>query len=80
MLIKKINLLVHFVVKTHKKENFAPKTVQRYISYFFESAYKFNLDDPIVLVFDMSDTGYANLVFKKNNYDLLFLDSIFFLI
>jgi hypothetical protein len=57
--------LVHFVVKTHKKDQYPQMQVFKFIAYFFERAYKFNMDDPIVLVFDMSDAGYANLVTKQ---------------
>jgi len=53
--------MLHFVVKTHKKDNFPQQQVFKFISYFLEKNYKFNLDDPIVLVFDMSDAGYSNL-------------------
>ena len=52
---------MHFVVKTHKKNTFHYDQVCKFIAYFFERAYKFNCEDPIVLLFDMSDTGYANL-------------------
>lgn len=52
---------VHFVIKYHRKDAFSQAEIFRFISYFFERAYKFNAEDPIVLVFDMSDSGYANL-------------------
>jgi len=53
---------VHFVIKNHRKDACSQAELFRFISYFFESNYKFNADDPIVLVLDMSDSGYANLV------------------
>ena len=53
---------VHFIVKTHKKDQYPQMHVFKFIAYFFERAYKFNVDDPIVLLFDMTDAGYANLV------------------
>lgn len=53
--------MLHFAVKTHKKDNFPQAQVFRFISYFFELKYKFNLDDPIIIVFDMTDAGYSNL-------------------
>lgn len=53
---------MHFVVKNHRKDACSQAELFRFISYFFEKAYKFNAEDPIVLVFDMSDAGYANLV------------------
>lgn len=53
--------MLHFVVKTHKKDNYPQLQVFKFISYFFEKNYRFNLDDPIVLIFDMSDAGYSNL-------------------
>ncbi len=58
---KKFNS-VHFVIKNHRKEHVSQIELFKFISYFFEKAYKFNTEDPIVLVFDMSDAGYANLV------------------
>ncbi len=51
----------HFVVKTHKKDQFPHAQVCRHISFYFERVYKFNVDDPIVLLFDMADAGYSNL-------------------
>lgn len=53
--------MMHFVVKNHRKDACSQAELFRFISYFFEKAYKFNAEDPIVLVFDMSDAGYANL-------------------
>lgn len=53
--------MLHFIVKTHKKDQYPQMHVFKFIAYFFERAYKFNVDDPIVLLFDMTDAGYANL-------------------
>lgn len=53
--------MLHFVVKLHKKDQFPHNQICKFIAYFFEKAYKFNVDDPIVLMFDMSDAGYSNL-------------------
>lgn len=53
--------MMHFIIKNHKKDACTQAELFRFISYFFESNYKFNADDPIVLVLDMSDSGYANL-------------------
>jgi len=53
--------MMHFIIKNHKKEHVSQSELFRFISYFFEKAYKFNCEDPIVLVFDMSDSGYSNL-------------------
>lgn len=52
---------MHFVVKTHKKDQYPHNQLCKFIAYFFESRYKFNCDDPIVLLFDMNDAGYSNL-------------------
>jgi hypothetical protein len=53
--------MCHFVVKTHKKDQFPHAEICRQITFFFERVYKFNVDDPIVLLFDMADAGYSNL-------------------
>lgn len=53
--------MMHFTIKNHKKDACSQTELFRFISYFFEKAYQFNAEDPIVLVFDMSDAGYANL-------------------
>lgn len=53
--------MMHFVVKNHKKDSCSQKELFKFISYFFERNYKFNAEDPIVLVFDMADAGYSNL-------------------
>ncbi|CAF0743056.1 unnamed protein product [Brachionus calyciflorus] len=55
------NPLLHFVVKTHKKDQYPHEQVCRFIAFFFEKNYKFNIDDPVVLLLDMSDAGYSNL-------------------
>lgn len=52
---------MHFSVKLHKKDQHPHAQICRYLAYFFERFYKFNVDDPIVLLFDMSDAGYSNL-------------------
>lgn len=52
---------MHFVVKLHKKDQFPFAQICKFIAFHFERAYKFNEDDPIVLLFDMSDAGYSNL-------------------
>ena len=49
------------MVKTHKKDQYSHAHVCKFIAFFFERVYKFNIDDPIVLLFDMSDAGYSNL-------------------
>jgi hypothetical protein len=48
-------------VKLHKKDQFPHVQVCKWIAFFFERIYKFNVDDPIVLLFDMTDAGYSNL-------------------
>lgn len=53
--------MLHFIIKNHRKDACSQTELFRFISYFFERSYKFNAEDPIVLVFDMSDAGYANL-------------------
>lgn len=45
----------------HKKDQYPHAQICKWIAFFFERAYKFNVDDPIVLLFDMSDAGYSNL-------------------
>lgn len=49
------------MVKTHKKDQFPADQIYRFIAFFLEKNYKFNTEDPIVLLLDMSDTGYSNL-------------------
>ena len=56
--------LFHFIIKLHKKDLYSQAQLQRFIAWFFERAYKFNIDDPIVLLFDMSDAGLSNLDMK----------------
>lgn len=53
--------MLHFLAKLHKKDMFPQANLFKFISYYFEKMYRFNLDDPVVLVFDMSDAGYSNL-------------------
>lgn len=53
--------MMHFIIKNHRKDAYSQIELFRFISYFFEKAYKFNSEDPIVLVFDMTDAGYNNL-------------------
>ena len=56
------NKKVHFIVKTHKKDRFPAEQIQKLIAYFLEKSYKFNIDEPIVVLFDMTDAGYSNTV------------------
>ena len=56
---------VHFIVKTHKKGRFPHDEVCKFIAYFFETEYTFSLDKPLVLLFDMTDSGYSNTVSSK---------------
>ncbi len=56
--------IFHFIMKLHKKDQFTQLQIHKFIAYFFERVYKFNIDDPIVLLFDMSDAGLSNLDMK----------------
>jgi hypothetical protein len=56
--------LFHFVIKLYRKDMFAQKDIFKCLAFFFERAYKFNVDDPIVLLFDMTDAGLSNLDMK----------------
>jgi len=49
-------------VKTHKKDRYPALDIRKFIVYHLEKEYKFNLDESIVVVFDMTDSGYANTV------------------
>lgn len=55
------NPILHFVVKLHKKNQYPHQQVCKFIAFHFERLYKFNVDDPIVILFDMYEAGYANL-------------------
>ncbi|RNA36023.1 Motile sperm domain-containing 2 [Brachionus plicatilis] len=55
------NPLLHFIIKVHKKDQFPAEQIYRCIAFFFEKNYKFNTEDPIVLLIDMADAGYSNL-------------------
>ena len=70
---------MHFIVKTHKKDRFPAEQIQKLIAYFLEKSYKFNIDEPIVVLFDMTDAGYSNTVsylvcFNEINEINLFFD------
>ena len=56
---------MHFVVKTHKKDKHPPDQIQKLIAYFLERIYTFNTEQPIVLLFDCTDSGYSNTVFLQ---------------
>jgi hypothetical protein len=62
---KKLNIifsiLVHFVVKIHKKDQFPHDQVCKFIAYHFEKSYKFDWFHQIILLFDMADAGLSNL-------------------
>ncbi len=53
---------VHFVVKTHKKGQYPFTQVCKFIAFFLEREYRFNMTDPVVLVLDMYEAGYSNMV------------------
>lgn len=48
------------------------------IAYFFEKEYKFNLDNPIILLFDATDSGYSNTVGFINSWINLVLYKNYF--
>ena len=53
---------MHFIVKTHKKDRHPFEHLAKMIAFFLERVYKFSIDEPIVLIFDMTDSGYSNTV------------------
>lgn len=57
---------VHFIVKNHKKGRYPAEQMQRMIAYFFERIYKFNVEEPVVIMFDLTGSGYSNTVIRKN--------------
>ncbi|CAF0941452.1 unnamed protein product, partial [Brachionus calyciflorus] len=53
--------ILNFQVKTHVKGRYPHDELCRFVAYFLEKEYRFNVDDPIILLFDMSDAGYSNM-------------------
>ncbi|RNA36026.1 motile sperm domain-containing 2 [Brachionus plicatilis] len=52
--------ILNFRTKTHRKGGYPHEELCKFVAYFFEKEYKFSLDEPIVLLFDMTDSGLSN--------------------
>lgn len=64
---------VHFPIKTHKKGRFPSDQFSKFVAYSLEREYKFNICNPIVFMFDMTDAGLSNTVKLLNSLHSFFL-------
>ncbi|CAF0743075.1 unnamed protein product [Brachionus calyciflorus] len=52
--------ILNFQVKCHVKGKYPQEEFFKYVAFFLEKEYKFNVEDPIILLFDTTGAGYSN--------------------
>merc|ERR1712127_617081 len=58
--------ILYFIARTRGKEDGAQ--VMKFITHFFEKIYTFSLNDPIVLMFDMTGSGLAHVDLETTKF------------
>ena len=52
---------MHIVIRKYIRSEYDYDLVRKYIAFFMERSYKFSVNEPIAILFDMSDAGFENL-------------------
>lgn len=60
--------LVHFAVRMYKRGMFTEKEIYKCLAFHFERQYRFNVFEPIVILFDCTDAGLSNLDMKMMEF------------